>query len=672
MIDNRITHFISSTLFISLASCESPPMPDTSEVTAVDFRSLHEEDLELHWTFEDRSGNTIYDLSGNGRHGTLSGGSFVSGPFGGDAVSLDGVDDKISLASLRDPDDPFDGETTGTFTIAARVRVADVERNNTLCLGCAPLSNFVIGSSTAGPRVVATLFDDTAVNDKTFPSSDQSLVDNTWTHVTMVVEASVGTTFYINCEEDMERTNANIELHEYDNTVVGEAGSPSNWYDGEIDDLKVWSRALSAEEIKDLCPCGGAPESYTLGIEPPSPPVTEDSSYAPPAPSGTVAWVNPADLSSDPDGLQAKVTAGYDQIVLEDGVYTADHVNGNWLNIDGQKLWAETPGGVTLEFAVYGGGEEAGSEFHGLIFDIDDEDNAYFYGADEGVFVVNEAGRAAISAWSLATDIVVEDCVFTGDALDTAIYLTSSASVNFEARRLEIYGLSRYGVYVGGGGGTVATNPIIVEDIRVWDMEHPTEIHGVAMKLGEKANVSRVHVRDARRNGIVLYGDSTDSEVTYVDVDRVGTTEAPGGIGVYFDDETESTTLDHFCIGPEVRIGVNSEWDSCPGAAKPTCSGYHASGIDNTVEYGLIEALWMGVHFDQGTVNGDVNHVTFRNYSRAAIDFYNNAITWPTYTDSGSTQSDNTFGETEVNCSVCDLTYSLWSQDPQCAGESAC
>src|SRR5690606_23901007 len=220
----------------------------------------------------------VIDVSGNGRHGTLSGGSFVSSPWG-EAVALDGIDDKISLTGPRNPSD-YGGTTTGAFTISAHVRVDDVERTNFLCIGCGPFSNMTIGTHNLGPRVLGSIHDPTAAapNYKTYPTSNQALVDDTWVHVTMVVEAGVGTKFYLNCEFDREVENENVELKDYNYSSVGEGSISGTWYQGEIDDLKIWSRALSAAEIEDLCPCGGAPEAYDLGIEPPIPP----SPYEPP------------------------------------------------------------------------------------------------------------------------------------------------------------------------------------------------------------------------------------------------------------------------------------------------------------------------------------------------------------------------------------------------------
>lgn len=642
-----------------LAACTDQPQPPGAPDRP---RSIHASGLELHWTFQDRSGSTILDMSGNGRDGTLSGGSFVSSPWG-EAVSLDGVDDKISFTGPRDPDD-FGGATSGEFTISAHVRVDDVSRYNTLCNGCAPHTTFTVGTDNVGDRLLATLYNGATMG-KVYPTSTASLTDDTWMTVTLVVEAGVGTNFYIDCQHDRFVEDTDIELKDYSYSAVGEGFNANSWYEGEIDDLKVWNHALTADEIADLCPCRGVSEAATLGIVPPLPPAV----YSPPAENpGTVEYV-------DPSNLQTKVsTAGVTTLVLEDGVYTTDDITGDYLQIKGQALWAEHLGGAVLEFGVAAGGNSthADSELHGLVFDIQDSGILPTFGS--GTY---SPADSVISAWGNATGLLIEDCRIHGnDNGDTGIYVASPDG--FEAHRLEIDGLHRYGMLIEGAG--TVTNPMPVTDIRVWDIDDPSEsTSGVGIRLGETATLSRANVRDVRWAGVVINGDSDGSTVSYVDVDRVGTSETTGRVGIYLDNVAREVTVDHFCVGPDVRIGVNSEWDHWCDVMQMSCTTPEESmfprGIDNVVEYGLSEAELIGVHFDQGTVNGDVNNVTFRNYSRAAIVLHNNVSTemaWPTY-DDGSSQSSNTFEETESNCSICDVTYSVWNDTtPQCVGSGAC
>jgi hypothetical protein len=56
-------------------------------------------DLVGHWTFDEGSGTTAYDSSGNGYNGTISGGAaYTTGRISTGALSFDGVDDFVTVA----------------------------------------------------------------------------------------------------------------------------------------------------------------------------------------------------------------------------------------------------------------------------------------------------------------------------------------------------------------------------------------------------------------------------------------------------------------------------------------------------------------------------------------------------------------------------------------------
>ncbi len=209
------------------------------------------EGLELHWTFEDRDGTQILDLSGNDRHGTLQGTpSFIAGESG-DAVRLDGASDYISVAGPRSPD--IYGGVDGAMTLSAHVRVSDIDRYNTLCYGCGPFRSLFVGTAPYGARLMAALFNQGG-GGSTWPWSTPSLLEDTWTEVTMVVEGGVGTRMFLDCALDTDTPNPDVGLRDYGYSSVGQGAAASQWFQGDMDELRIWSRALSVEEIANLCP----------------------------------------------------------------------------------------------------------------------------------------------------------------------------------------------------------------------------------------------------------------------------------------------------------------------------------------------------------------------------------------------------------------------------------
>jgi hypothetical protein len=259
-------------------------------------------------------------------------------------------------------------------------------------------------------------------------------------------------------------------------------------------------------------------------------------------------------------------------------------------------------------------------------------------------------------AWGDATDLVIADSVIHGNGRLTTGVLIGSAD-GFELARVEVMNTRDYGVFVAGPTPTAAA---VIADLRITDVRADDgSISGIGLRLSSVAEVRRVAVRDVRFAGIATLGESFGTTLSHIDIDRIGVGDPQhGGVGVYFDDTTRGTTLEHFCIGRETKIAVNSEWDHHTDSNL----GYPV-GIDNVVRHGLSEAWYIGVHFDQGTIGGEVHDVVFRNYRRAGIVFHNNVsdeALWPNY-DDGSRQHDNAFEVPQVDSEVCDVSFTIWN-----------
>ncbi len=620
--------------------------------------------LQVHWTFEDRVGSTVLDMSGHGRHGTVDGATFVSSSWG-EAISFDGVDDRVIFSGFTDTD--VFGGVDGDFTISVRAKVDDVDRYNNLCRGCGPMASLFMGTSNLGPRFYANLYDQ-STGLKTWPMSSESLVDDTWVVMTMVVDGGVGTKYYLDCELDANEPEPDVGLYDYDYTRLGEGTTSGNWFDGQIDDVRVWSRKLSEAEIEDLCdepveaPCDGDPMATTLGITLPNPPTS--TGYSPPSGIGVAVVDTVAEL-------EYEIGIGTDTIVLEDGIYEAGDLSGDFLQLRGQKLWAQHVGGVTLEFGISAAGTNdmthtyTGAELHGLVLDIDDAANMAAWQGPGGNWFYGSLILA-----DDATAITVEDCVFHGHGV-VEHAIVGRVTDGLEIRRVEVDGFTKGGIFADVYDGVTNTTDPILTDIRVSDVRDPlNEEAGFGIKIGDTATLTRIRVRDTNKAGITVNGSTDGSLLQYIDIDRIGfgypvLIPDYAASGVYFDNTAKNVTLENFCIGPNTSIGVQSEWDhnnnGCVLSGSPLCDPQtqFPRGINNTVQDGLIESRWIGVNFHRGTVSGDVNNVTFRNYTRAGIVFHDNispASIWPSY-DDGSTQSSNTFEVTEVAGVVCDLSY---------------
>ncbi len=205
--------------------------------------------LEMHWTFEDRVGNSITDVSGKGRTGTVVGGAGFVNSFKGQAISLDGIDDRVTFTGPRALD--LYGGSSGDMTFTARVRVPNVVKYNTLCIGCGPFSTMYVGDPSPGARVLSSVWN-LNTNAAIWAASTAMLTNDVWSEVTLVIEGGVAARTYENCSLN-STLSGNIGLRDGGFSALGQGNLAGRWYQGEVDEVRVWSRALPDEEIALLC-----------------------------------------------------------------------------------------------------------------------------------------------------------------------------------------------------------------------------------------------------------------------------------------------------------------------------------------------------------------------------------------------------------------------------------
>ena len=195
------------------------------------------------------SGTTAVDTSGNGRNGIIVGGaSFATGLIGND-LSLAGVDGHADL-----PDGLLG--TVRDFTAAVWVRlrtdrnwqrVFDFGNSTTVNMFLTPRSstnNTVRFAITTGGNATEQRLNGTA-----------ALPTGVWKHV-VVVLGSAGGTLYVDGVQ--VATNAGLTLRPADlgttvNNWVGRSQYAADpYFDGEIDDFRLYLRALTAAEVTAL------------------------------------------------------------------------------------------------------------------------------------------------------------------------------------------------------------------------------------------------------------------------------------------------------------------------------------------------------------------------------------------------------------------------------------
>lgn len=217
-------------------------MLDDNEITRI-FLSLEYDwiydGLVLYLPFVD---GTAKDYSGYGNDGTIYGATSVIGRYG-HALSFDGVDDYVIVpdsASLHF-NDSF--TITGWFKLNTLPSVKGADE--------AIISKdreFLVRADRGGDSLRFFIFDGTDWEPRT--SAAYSLQANTWYFFAAIYDNGI-LKVYLNGELYGKSTNTKA-VATTNPVEVGNWGTGSNYFDGIIDEVRIYARALTDEEIQAL------------------------------------------------------------------------------------------------------------------------------------------------------------------------------------------------------------------------------------------------------------------------------------------------------------------------------------------------------------------------------------------------------------------------------------
>ena len=202
-------------------------------------------DLVSWWKFDEGNGNIVYDLAGD-NHGVIHGAKWTTGKIGG-ALSFDGVDDYVDCGN----DPSFD--ITGPITLTAWVKTSSPSkaiwqgivtkgevlwkiqkqldgRGDFECWG-------LKGAPSPGPYLETV---------------GANINDEQWHHIAGTYDGVKMRMYWDGVENNSFSVSGTIDTSYQPVYIGGVYGKPQYGFPGLLDDVRVYKRALSAEEIKRI------------------------------------------------------------------------------------------------------------------------------------------------------------------------------------------------------------------------------------------------------------------------------------------------------------------------------------------------------------------------------------------------------------------------------------
>lgn len=209
------------------------------------------------WTFDEGAGVTLADSSGNGNNGVWHGtGSYwVPGRVGSYAGQFNGIDDYIEI-----PDSP--SLRVNTFAVALWIFPRSLAPAEFIrVISKESPRNFGVYIIPNSVKIHISYFDAAGINHGVNSSADMTL--NAWNHVVMNYDgATLG--LYMNGSLDRSLPSISSPVQSAAPVDIG-SPAPSFYFNGLLDDMRVYSAALSQDDITNLY--NGAASAITIMSE---------------------------------------------------------------------------------------------------------------------------------------------------------------------------------------------------------------------------------------------------------------------------------------------------------------------------------------------------------------------------------------------------------------------
>lgn len=241
----------------ALVLAKRPTMVATVAATS---RYAVTSNLVGHWTFDGNktnwATNQVTDSSGQGNTGTMSGMSTSTSPVMGkigQALFFDGSNDYVNAGSASSLDD-ISQQGGGGMTISLWVKPTSL---NTLITKGGSSSGFWRLVTASGNKLQ---FEKHGSVNMVARTEANAYVDNAWNHIVVFTDYGASgiasnVLFYVNGvlkSHDLDTNGFNIGTDQNHNLTIGAYADASQASNAVFDDVRLYNRQLSAQEIRQL------------------------------------------------------------------------------------------------------------------------------------------------------------------------------------------------------------------------------------------------------------------------------------------------------------------------------------------------------------------------------------------------------------------------------------
>ena len=201
-----------------------------------------EQGLVGHWSFNEGAGNAVKDSSKNGNDGAITGAKWAKGVFGS-ALEFNGA---IDYANMRNPGS---GITAKAVSVEAWVQSTGYNVNANLVFAGPDGLDF--GIWIQGGRFFAGIWNSEGAQYSAI--SPIGPTPGLWYHVAMTCDfnADKAIKFYINGILSCTSAATGTAIRSVHTTIdVGGRTPNASYFKGIIDEVKIYNRALSEEEVR--------------------------------------------------------------------------------------------------------------------------------------------------------------------------------------------------------------------------------------------------------------------------------------------------------------------------------------------------------------------------------------------------------------------------------------